>query len=183
MKLSIWIALACALACGSFATERQDAAARREPAPGNQLDFWVGDWDLTYRMRAAPGKDEWKEGRCRNSIRRVLDGKVILEQFDDPSPDGSGLAGMSLSVYDAASGVWRQTWVDNQSSYMDFVGGFEDGTMRFTMERTVGGAKRLSRMVFDRIEKDSFDWTWMHSTDGGKSWVDNWIIHYRRRRS
>lgn len=184
MKTSIWIALAPTLVIAALAVAQPEAVPKSAPPPPeSQLDFWVGDWDLTYRLRKTPGQDDWMEGRCRNSIEKVLGGKVIVERFDDTQPGSTGLAGMSVSVLDAATKTWRQTWVDNQSSYLDLVGKHEDGKMYFTMEKTVGGKKQISRMVFDKIEKDRFDWTWMSSADEGKTWVDNWLIHYERRKS
>ena len=37
------------------------------------------------------------------------------------------LRGLSVSLFNARSGKWQQTWVDNEGAYLDFVGEFKDG--------------------------------------------------------
>jgi hypothetical protein len=94
--------------------------------PENQFDFWLGEWDATW------GED----GKSTNHVTRILDGKVVQEDFNAPD-----LHGMSFSVYDAQRKLWCQTWIDNNGSYLDFTGNFEDGkrsspAMRSCGERT-----------------------------------------------
>jgi hypothetical protein len=42
--------------------------------------------------------------------------------------------------------------------------------------------KLISRMVYYNIKSNSFDWSWEASTDGGKLWKQNWLIHYERKK-
>jgi hypothetical protein len=56
-----------------------------------------------------------------------------------------------------------------------------------TAERTVPASmsptgKIISRMVYHNIQKDAFDWDWEASSDGGKTWKNNWHIHYDRKK-
>jgi len=37
-------------------------------------------------------------------------------------------------------------------------------------------------MVYYNIKPDSFEWSWEASTDGGSTWKQNWLIHYRRKK-
>ena len=142
------------------------------PAEARQFDFWLGEWDLT-----------WEGGDGTNSISRILDGQVIQERFaarqDDPNVPA--LQGLSISVYIPALGKWRQTWVDNNGSYMDFIGGFVGGEMALSMVRTLNGKTNTYCMVFYNITEDSLDWDWKRSEDGGQSWQLQWRIHYQRR--
>jgi len=57
-----------------------DTTERRE------LDFWLGDWDLVVRARAAPSSPQWQEARGQNHIRSTFGGCVIEESF---SADGT----------------------------------------------------------------------------------------------
>ena len=92
------------------------------------------------------------------------------------------LRGKSVSIFDVRAGKWKQTWVDNEGGYLDFVGEFSDGQMILGREVSLpNGAKNLQRMVFKNISKDELDWSWEASSDGGKSWQVVWPIHYRRR--
>jgi hypothetical protein len=130
-----------------------------------QLDFWVGTWDLT-----------WEGGRGTNVIERAYDDCVIVERFE-----GDELRGMSVSTWDAKAGTWRQTWVDNQGSYLDFTGGVVGDRVVLERETTVEGRPVRQRMVFHDIEADSLKWDWESSRDDGETWKRLWRIEYRRR--
>ena len=139
--------------------------------PGaGQFDFWTGDWDL-----------QWGEGKSgNNSIRKVMDGCVIIEDFDG-SPS-SKLRGMSVSTYDPKQKKWKQTWVDNQGGYLDFVGEYRDGKMVLQRNGTFEGKPILQRMVWHEIAGNHLKWNWERSRDGGKSWETLWKIAYTRKK-
>lgn len=149
------------------------------PAPeARQLDFWVGEWDLTGRMRTADG---WRDTPATNHVRAILGGCVIEERFL-MAVEG-GLEGMSVSVYDPQAGAWRQTWVDNRGGYLVFRGAMADGRMILATQPAVqaSGDTVVSRMVFHDITADRFVWDWERSGDGGRTWVLQWALEYRRR--
>lgn len=136
----------------------------------SDFDFWLGTWNLTW------GTD----GKGTNTVTRELGGKVIQERFDGrPS---SPLVGLSVSTYDAKTDQWKQTWVDNSGSYLDFTGGLNpDGSMELWRGATdKAGEPILQRMLFYNIRADSLDWNWERSDDGGKTWKTLWKIHYER---
>jgi hypothetical protein len=133
------------------------------------LDFWIGTWDVSWDGG----------GHGTNTIRRILDERVIEETFHGTDPDGS-LDGRSLSVRDAADGRWRQTWVDSNGAYLDFVGVEVDGRIAFQRDAIVDGAAGLQRMIWLDVMAESFRWQWQRSRDGGASWELAWEIHYRR---
>lgn len=140
-----------------------------------QFDFWVGEWDLTW-----PGAKAGEIAQGTNSIKRVLDGCVVQENFNGGS--AMHLRGTSVSVFDGRSGKWKQTWVDNEGGYLDFVGEFNGGQMVLQREATrPDGNKALQRMVYKNITPKEFDWSWERSLDGGKTWQVLWPIHYKRK--
>lgn len=142
-------------------------------APGSrQFDFWIGDWDVSWTAK------DGNVMRGTNSVTKILGGCVVYESFKDPN---SGFEGMSYSVFDTTQNIWRQTWVDNTGGYLDFVGEFRDGTM--TLQRTArrGGKEITQRMRWYNIQRDSLDWNWESSADGGVTWVLLWKIHYSRK--
>jgi Protein of unknown function (DUF1579) len=144
-----------------------------------QLDFWIGDWNLTHRARVARDKDQWEEGTATNSVRAILGGCVIEEHFEDKA---QGFQGQSASMYNPDKKIWQQTWVDNQNSYLVFTGGMENGRMILSTPAMIGDHPGVKRMVFSNIKPDSFDWDWENTIDGGKTWVTMWKIHYARRK-
>ncbi len=152
------------------------AAAAQAPAPAGcdtpearQLDFWVGDWELSY-----------EGGTSRNRITKTLGGCVILEQFT--GAPGTKLDGTSVSTFDRASGLWRQVWVDNTGAWLDFTGGTDGGDRTFERELTKDGKRIRQRMVFREVKADSLKWLWQRSDDGGATWKTTWAIDYRRAR-
>lgn len=140
-----------------------------------QFDFWIGDWKLTW-----PGDKPGEIAHGTNHIRRVLDGCVVQENFD--GGEDMHLRGTSVSTFDMHSGKWKQTWVDNEGGYLDFVGELKDGEMTLSREGVgPGGAKVLQRMVWKNIGRNELDWSWEASEDGGKTWQVRWPIHYTRQ--
>ncbi len=138
--------------------------------PENQFDFWLGDWDLAWG----------DNNKGRNLIERTMNGKVIQENFTDDLPEG--YRGMSMSVYDPERGLWCQTWVDNQGSYLDFTGKFEDGKMILSRDAIVKGEACKQRMVWFDIEANQFKWNWERSDDNGQTWKVLWHLQYTRRK-
>jgi hypothetical protein len=165
----------------SLALARQQGSTAKPPDPcaapeQKQFDFWVGEWELTW-----PGAKDGQVGHGTNSIRRVLDSCVVEENFS--GGDAMHLRGMSVSLFDLRAGKWKQTWVDNEGSYLDFVGEFKDGQMILAREATrPDGTRILQRMVWKNITPNELDWSWESSKDGGKTWQVNWPIHYHKRK-
>jgi len=79
----------------------------------SQFDFWLGNWDLTWSDTA----------KGTNSVKKILDGCVINENFSDPA---SHYMGMSWSMYDLKKAEWKQTWVDNQDGYIILTGKYSN---------------------------------------------------------
>jgi hypothetical protein len=132
-----------------------------------QFDFWLGEWKLT-----------WDGGSGMNRIRPEFDGRVIVENFDG-RPDIS-LRGISVSVYDVDARAWRQTWVDSDGRYLDFVGRFRNGEMDLRREGMHDGRPALFRMLWHDITPESLRWNWEHSSDEGVTWHTRWAIVYER---
>jgi hypothetical protein len=170
MGLSLlWLLAIPAVFSQQAATPDPCAAAEQ-----NQFNFWVGEWDLTW-----PGEKAGATGHGSNSIKRILDGCVVHETFS--GAEAMHLRGMSVSIFDGNAGKWKQTWVDNEGGYLDFVGELKDGQMILQREAVRDGKKILQRMVWKNITANELDWSWEASHDGGKTWQVQWPIHYKRK--
>lgn len=145
-----------------------------EAAQQRQFDFWVGEWELTW-----PSEKPGEIGHGTNTIKRIMDGCVVQENFS--GGESMHLRGTSLSIFDTNSARWKQTWVDNEGGYLDFAGEFKDGQMILQREAIRNGEKILQRMVWQNISLNEMDWSWEGSRDGGKTWRVQWPIHYKRR--
>jgi len=139
----------------------------------SQFDFWIGDWKLEWKDQSG------KIQNGTNSIKKILDGCVIEENFD--GGEGTPLKGKSNSVYNSFTKKWHQTWVDNTGGYLDFMGNFSNGIMILVREYIdQSGSKVMQRMVWYNISKNEIDWNWERSDDEGKTWAVKWKIHYTR---
>ena len=156
------------IACHFNAKSQTVSAAPCSRPEFSQFNFWVGNWELTWNDTS----------RGNNNITVEMGNCLIHEHFSDTV---NQYFGQSWSMYDTTSKKWKQTWVDNSGEYLDFQGGFENGTM--ILQRSdinKKGQPVLQRMIFFNIAKNTFDWDWESSTDGGVSWKSQWKIHYRR---
>ena len=152
------------------------AFAQNNPKPctapeASQFDFWIGDWVL-YSADTITGS---------NSIHKIMGDCTVQENFNNPR---TGYQGKSWSVYNPQTKKWQQTWVDTQGGYIPLTGTFENGKMTLITPpfKNMKGIEMTSRMVYYNITKDSFDWSWEASTDGGVNWKPNWQIHYVRKK-
>lgn len=170
MKPALLVAAAFSWAAAN-APAAEPPASKCDSAQARQFDFWVGDWDLTFQ-------DEGKTATSHNRISKILDGCALLEEFS--GPPGTPLQGRSLSTYDRLTHRWKQTWVDNDATYLDFSGGFADGRMILSREAQKDGKRFLQRMVWQGIRADAFEWLWQRSDDDGRTWTTAWKIDYRR---
>jgi hypothetical protein len=138
---------------------------------GTELDFWLGEWQVS-----------WDGGHGTNRLTRILGDQVLFEEFEEArSADGAPpLIGRSWSAFDPTRRLWRQTWVDNQGSYLDLVGETVDGCFAFGRAAPERGPTARQRMVFRDVEPGRFRWTWESSPDDGATWVTRWEIAYTR---
>ena len=147
-------------------------------SPGaSQFDFWIGEWALTWPAEQTGG-DAGSLGSGTNKIEKMFGNCVVSENF--ATSDGR-YQGHSLSVYDARSELWRQTWVDTSGAYLSFTGQFHGSQMELRTEsREQEGEVVVNRMVFREITDDSIRWEWQMSRDQGANWNDIWTIDYAR---
>jgi hypothetical protein len=143
----------------------EPAASPAEVSHGGAagFDFWLGEWDCAF-----------SGGSATNRITKTLGERVINEDFRS-----AGLNGQSVSVFNEQRQVWLQTWVDDQSGYLLFVGRREPDRM-ILIGHAPDGSPSGMRMVWTEITPDGFSWDYQkRSADG--SWSSQWKIAYRRR--
>ncbi len=173
------------LACQAETTESTDEPTEQAtvttpstPAPCSspefrQLDFWLGDWDLSWQQ------PDGTTGQGRNLITKNPFGDCVIQEQFDGAPT-QALKGLSVSTYSAPHKQWRQTWVDNQGGYFSLFGGPNaDGTFSLEMER-LGDKGPYSRMVWEEIKVDSLVWRWQGKRAAEDEWADQWVINYVR---
>ena len=137
------------------------------------LNFWLGQWNATW-------VDSGKTYHAVNTVTRKMNDHFIHESFEILDGPMKGFKGESFSTLDRQSGLWKQTWIDNQGAYLDFVGKQEGDVKIFERSFTnKAGENVKQRMLFRNIKKESFDWDWQSSKNGGE-WKMLWQLKYTR---
>jgi uncharacterized protein (TIGR02246 family) len=138
-----------------------------------QLDFWIGDWDVTSATGGFGG---------RSHIELIEDQCVIFENFSTPA----GYSGRSLNSYHPDKKHWEQFYVDNQGTIHHYVGHFRDGNLYYEAEgvRTAGPQSPPAKvkMTFFNQGEGQVRQLGEQSTDGGKTWATAYDLVYRRPR-
>jgi len=139
------------------------------------FDFWIGKWNVSW------DEGDGKMGSGTNNVIRILDGKVIQENFSVNEGSSKGYLGTSLSVFNPNSNQWHQGYADNQGVYYNFIGDREGSKYLFkTLPIETDNKIIIQRMMFYNISHDSLTWDWESTQDGGKSWKLNWRVSYHR---
>jgi hypothetical protein len=155
---------------GSTAAVAPSAAVPCESAQNRQFDFWLGQWEVTNPAGQLAG---------RSRIEAILDGCVLLENWDSPS----GVSGKSFNIFNAATGHWEQFWVDNSGSRLHLSGGMHEGNMVLQGVQDKAGAStgvaQRERITWTPNADGSVRQHWETSSDDGKSWKTSFDGLYR----
>ncbi len=155
--------------------------------PGDQFDFWLGEWDVTNRhLRGG----SWVEsGTSRAVITPVLGGDAVLERWDGRTGAMAGVFGFSLRWYDAELERWVVilNWPGGSEQSPRFgrmEGVFEGGVCHLFPPDTFAGpgaqrTRDATRFTFSHATPESCRWT--QATPGGRgAWNETWIMDFAR---
>jgi len=148
----------------SAAPAESPAAADQTPPCASpehrQFDFWLGSWEVRRPDGALAGT---------NRIELLYDGCALRESWKGTS----GSVGTSLNLYDAARGVWHQTWVDGQGGLLLLEGGIDGGAMVMRGHRPSQqdpAVEVLHEIRWEPLEDGRVRQLWRASKDDGETW-------------
>ena len=167
-RASLLLFLVCATCLPVSAGAQTPPPCKTRPEY-RQFDFWVGEWDVTAGGQTV----------ASSTIQRLAGECIIFENYSQPD----GFAGKSLNFFDAASGKWRQTWVDAAGNVSEFAGEFRDGAMRYEGESHLRDGRRvLRKMIVYNLSPERVRQYSERSTDGGKTWSVAYDLLYVRKK-
>ncbi|MGW1766783.1 hypothetical protein ACWCQL_22270 [Streptomyces sp. NPDC002073] len=153
------------------------------PAPGRDFDFLVGTWEVANRWRTdfLDGSSDWEEFPAVSRVSGHFGGAASFDEIEFPT---KGFAGLTLGLYDPATGDWSLHWASRRTGtlFPPVVGRFEDGRGVFYGEDTHDGLPVRVRFVWSRITATSALWEQAFSVDGGTTWLTNWTMALTRTR-
>ena len=152
-----------------------------KPTPGKpgDFDFLTGEWRIHHWQ---PKKDstEWIEFDGGATVTGILAGIASIEELRIPARNFSG---MGLRLLDVEKKVWSDFWVNSRSGVLappGVTGSFENGAGIFISDDEEDGKPLKVAGIWDLITLASCRWRQALSRDGGKTWEQTWIMHWRR---
>lgn len=150
----------------------------RTSPQARQFDFWIGDWDVTP-FQMAPGPNLPLMGT--NRIEPQLEQCMLVEHWTGGGPGGG--QGKSINFWDTNRNKWRQIWVADGGTSLDYEGEFRDGAMRFEgWTLAPNGTRVLQKLTFFHIHRDTVRQLFETSTDSGRTWQPGFDGRYVRRK-
>jgi hypothetical protein len=155
--------------------------AQKSPCGSNpvyrQFDFWVGEWE-------AFGIKGQKAGDSKISI--ILDSCIILEEWTSTGKQGGiTYTGKSFNTFNAATGQWQQTWVDNAGGSNEYLlGKFEDGKIIYSSKPFPFSKDTMAirKMTFFNLGADKVRQLGEISKNDGATWAIEYDLEYRRKK-
>ncbi|MER5198980.1 hypothetical protein ACWD3J_36270 [Streptomyces sp. NPDC002755] len=170
----------------------------------HDFDFLHGAWEVHHRRRTEfldPDSD-WEEFPSTARCRPLFDGAANIDEIDMPH---LGTKGLTLRLFDPASGRWSLNWSSSRSGrlFPPMIGGFADtdtdtdahadadadaGERRggrrdrgvFYGDDTHDGKDVRARFVWSGVCDTSARWEQAFSLDGGETWLTNWVMDFTR---
>jgi hypothetical protein len=170
------------------AVEPGNPATRTPAAPydgQHDFDWEIGIWDTQLKRLREPlsGKSEWVEYAGTSVVKAIMGGRANLVELDVRGSSG-GITGVSLRLYQPASGQWTLHFANLANGLMTdpMQGSFKDGQGTFYGKDTVHGRAVLVRFLILPMRAGQWRFEQAYSADGGKRWETNWIaIDIRRK--
>jgi hypothetical protein len=165
--------LVAASACFCFAAPRAFGAADPPACSANpdsrQLDFWVGDWNVTYPGAPAPSSSR---------VYLELDKCMLVESWQG----GQAHSGKNMFAYSSDDKSWHGMFADNRGRVHIFAGKVEPGSAEFTGPSiNADGKTVLNRIRLIRVNADKVQQTWEKSSDNGATWTTEYRGEYSRK--
>ncbi len=162
-----------------------EIAPEWDRAEHRAFDFWIGEWEMTWRSKPQDAFHFDKDGSAtRQRVFPILGGKALLElawarEANDEEPSQRGF---SIRYYDEAREKWvmAQNWPGPNNpgyAFLDQLIGFRDFN-RLSMFSAIrrpqeDGSYQYGhrRYNFADIKEGSFRWDGSNTYDNGTSWT------------
>lgn len=131
------------------------------------FDFWIGEWNVTVSGQFAG----------TNKITPILGGCALFEEWSSAAGGG----GKSFNYFDPGYDHWRQIWIGDNGSFIEFTGKARDGGIFYTAKTINPADKSVTHHKFEFTPNGdgSVRQFWQISPDRG-NWSTVWDGHYTR---
>lgn len=163
---------------GSAGLSQAASAAPAATGKPGDFNFLSGEWKIKNRQLQKNGQWESFDGEA--TVHGLLAGICSVEELRIPARK---LSGMGLRLLDVQRGLWADHWVNSKSGVLTpppSWGSFVDGVGTWDSDDDEDGKPVIHRGVWDQITPRSCRWYQASSRDAGKTWAENWVMHWTR---
>ncbi|MBY8341705.1 hypothetical protein LXH13_32030 [Streptomyces spinosirectus] len=150
----------------------------------HDFDFLHGEWQVANRRRTdfLDPDSGWEEFPATAWCRPLFDGAANIDEIDMPH---LGAKGLTLRLFDTEREEWSLSWSNSRSGQLfpPVVGRFDGDRGEFYGDDMHDGKDVRVRYVWSGLSPAAARWEQAFSTDGGASWLTNWIMDFTRRAS
>lgn len=161
-----------------------DVAAQAARDSGRDFDWEIGAWDTLVRVRTPLSTEEnWTELRGTSVVHAFSGGRANLVDLDVAN-FALRIQGVSLRLFNPQTQQWSLNFASMREGVLTppVYGGFSSDRGVFYGQDHVDGRVVLVRFVISDVTQTTAHFEQAYSTDGGQSWVVNWIAVDTRRR-
>jgi hypothetical protein len=163
------LTIACFCLAAPFAVLAQDPGTCSANPESRQLDFWLGDWTVSY-----PGMSATSSSKVHLSLDKCL----VVESWTG----GTGHTGENMFAYSSDDKSWHGMFADNEGRVHIFEGKVAQGSAEFTgPSRGPNGEAVLNRIKIVRLSDNNVKQTWEKSKDNGGTWSMEFQGDYARK--
>jgi hypothetical protein len=171
-----------AFAEDTLGTQPQGMPQMGPPAEMKQVNYLIGTWDYSMKMKMTPEDTSWMESKGTEKYESVY-GDAALQFTNSQDMMGMPFIAGGLICYDRDTKKWQMTWTDNMSAKISLYTGTRtvDGSV-FEGSEVVSGVVSIYRMTSSKQTPTSFDWKGEMTTDNGKTWMTWGMAKYTKRK-
>jgi hypothetical protein len=163
------LTIACFCLAAPYAVLAQDPGTCSANPESRQLDFWLGDWTVSY-----PGMSATSNSKVHLSLDKCL----VVESWIG----GKGHTGENMFAYSSDDKSWHGMFADNEGRVHIFAGKVAPGSAEFTgPSRGPNGEAVLNRIKIVRLSDNNVKQTWEKSKDNGATWSMEFQGDYARK--
>jgi hypothetical protein len=125
------------------------------------------------------GSKTWVVYTGTHVVTRVWNGRANLGALEIDGPAGH-IEGLSLRLYNPASHQWNFGFAQSSDGTLGqpMAGEFKNGRGEFFDQESFAGKAIFVRSVTSNLTPVSYRDVYAFSSDGGKTWEENWIATF-----
>lgn len=180
MTLMSYLIVICLSACASSSVtnntiEKPSTAVNSMPAAADlNLGLLVGligkwrvqDWQLQKN-------GHWrKQAGATWTFYSIQGNTAIRDEWQSKISEDQQIPGFGsqLRVFDPLSKTWSAAWLSSRTRALEFFKGHETAT-EVLFETEANDKGRSTRVIFNNIQENNFNWQMQWSTNSGESWT------------